>query len=469
MKKLPIVILCALLLLTCREAFSVSGEVHILLAESESRGLLSGTAMTVLAKDKSIALSPGSYHVTMNRGKLRVGTHDLTMPASIASSQPMTWNGTRCYGQLTFAPAKDGFSLGNRLDTELYISGVLRAEMNPSWHAEALKAQAVLARTYAARNKGAHGAYDLCSATHCQAYKGATADDAAISAAVAATKGLILRHGGSTAAVYYHADSGGMVTRAGAVWTTDLPYLQPRVEPVSYSGPNTTWEATLPMREIQTKLAQGGISVGSVIALTPVKRDESSRVEQLRIDGSQGTETISGHRFRTLVGSTLVKSTLFEFGGRSPYNARAVAAPSPNNPAPLPAAPKADLAQMPRDKNAQIEWMVQNKVISVQEFMETLSKPELRDKYIEMGIARIKGEKPAPTAAGAPGNYQPAGGYTSPNLSMTPGTGASVTFYGRGYGHGVGLSQWGAKAMAEQGWSYDRILAHYFPGTNLTQ
>lgn len=469
MKKLPIIIICALLLLTCREASAVSGEVHILLTPAASKGLLSGTSMTVLAKDKSVPLSSGSYHVTMNRGKLRVGTHDLTMPVSIASSQPITWDGARYRGQLTFASAKDGFSVGNRLDIEIYISGVLRAEMNPTWHAEALKAQAVLARTYATRNKGAHGEYDLCAATHCQAYRGVTADDAPLSTAAMSTKGLVLRHGGNPAAVYYHADSGGMITRAGAVWASDLPYLQPRVEPVGYTSPNTTWEATLTMAEIQSRLAQGGISVGSVMALTPVKRDESGRVEQLRIDGSQGTETISGHRFRTLVGSTLVKSTLFEFGGRSPYNARQTAAPAPNNPAPRQAAPKADLAQMPRDKDAQIEWMVQNGAISVQEFMETLSKPELRDKYIEMGIARIKGEKVVQAAGGAQGSGQPATGYVSPSLSMTPATGASVTFYGRGYGHGVGLSQWGAKAMAEQGWSYDRILAHYFPGTNLTQ
>lgn len=305
-----------------------------------------------------------------------------------------------------------------------------------------------------------------------------TADDAAVSAAVVATRGLILRYGGSPASVYYHADSGGMVTRAGAVWTTDLPYLQPKVEPVSYTSPNTTWEITLPMSQVQSKLASGGIKVGSVVSLTPVKRDESGRVEQLKIEGTQGTETISGNKFRTIVGSTVVKSTLFEFGSRSPYNLTATVSPAQAGTPTAPAvrtAPNVDIAQLPQDKDEQIDWMAENRIITTQEMMEILSRPADRDKYIEIGIARIKGERPIPAAgsslggSGTPIPQTASSSYTKVNLSMTPGAGSSVTLYGRGYGHGVGLSQWGAKAMAEQGWSYDRILSHYFPNTTLTQ
>lgn len=482
MKKLPILISVMLILLIGRAAFAASGEVHVLLAQQAPKGLLSGTSMTALGKDRSVSLAPGSYNVTMSGGKLRIGTQNLTMPVTVSASQPIAWNGSSYYGQLTFTAASGGFAVGNKLDIELYLCGVLRAEMSASWHTEALKTQAVLARTYTIRNTGAHGAFDLCASTHCQDYKGIAADDAKISAAVVATKGLILRYGGNPASVYYHSDSGGMVTRAGAVWNSDLPYLQPRAEAVAYTSPNTTWEATIPMSQIQSKLAAGGISVGNLLSLTPVKRDESGRVEQLEIRGSQGTQTITGHKFRTLTGSTVIKSTLFEFGARSPYNLTVVStpAPAPKAAGSVPGVsapnPNVDISQMPQDKDDQIVWMTQNRIFTTQELMEILSMPSQRDKYIEIGVARIKGEKQIPMAGSALGPAQrpqqqtaATVSYAGPNLSMTPATGASITFYGRGYGHGVGLSQWGAKAMAESGWSYDKILTHYFPGTILAQ
>lgn len=474
------------LIILASPVLAVSGEIHVLLGTT-SNGVISGTSMTALAKDKSVSLS-GSYHVRLSGGKLRVGSQNLTMPVTLSASQPIKWNGKLYYGQITFSPASAGFSVGNRLDMEMYLCGVLSAEMHPAWHIEALKSQAVIARSYATRNKGSHGAFDLCATTHCQEYRGVTDNERTLSAAVVATKGLVLRHGGNLAATFYHSDSGGMVTRAGAVWNSDYPYLQPRAEPVLYTSPNTTWEISFPMSQVQSMLAAGGVSVGTVQSLTPTKRDESGRVEQLEVRGSSGTMVISGNKFRTIMGSTVVKSTLFEFGARSPYNPAVADVPNmqPNTASTLPrpaAVPTmtvpagVSLSQMPNDKNEQIVWMTQNRIFTTQELMEILSKPDMRDQYIEIGVARIKGEKEIPVVGSAlvhPVMPQSAVGtaavtYAKPNLSMTPATGSTISLYGRGYGHGVGLSQWGAKAMAEAGWTFDRILMHYFPGTILAQ
>lgn len=472
-----------LIALSALPSTAASGQVHVLLTTCTS-GTLRGTSMTALGKDRSISLS-GLYNVKLNGGKLHIGSQNLTMPVTITSAQPIAWNGSNYYGQITFSKSAKGFSVGNKLDIEHYLCGVLRAEMSPLWHVEALKAQAVIARTYAIKNKGTHGEFDLCASTHCQDYKGISAENQTITAAVAATKGQVLNHNASLASVYYHSDSGGMITRAGAVWNADLSYLQPRVEPVVYTSPNTTWEVTLPMSKIQSSLVAGGINVGSVVSITPIRRDETGRVEQLRIEGKNRTEVISGHKFRMLMDSTIIKSTLFEFGGRSQYNPTIVSnAPavvpqaSPQKPQKTTMVPSGvNLSEMPQGKDEQIIWMTSKRVFTTQELMETLSKPEQKDQYIELGIARIKGEKPIPQSGSGLGGTtktqqtSPSApvGYTKPVLSMAPATGSSVTFYGRGYGHGVGLSQWGAKAMADGGWSYDRILLHYFPGTALAQ
>jgi len=500
MKKLILKIfsIFVVLLTATHPAFAVSGDVHVLLGKFSGSRLSSTSVMTARqANGKNVSFKAGAYNVKISGKKLRIGSQNLAMPAVISSNQPISWNGRQYSGQLTFSLVQNGLSVGNKIDIEQYLCGVLRAEMSPSWHLEALKAQAVLARTYAIKNKGMHGAYDICDSIHCQAYNG-NAVDASIRAAVMATEGIILHYGGSPANVYYHSDSGGMVTRAGAVWSSDFPYLQPRSEPVAYASPNTSWEITLPMSQIQSKLAAGKISVGTVTSLAPVLRDESGRVQQLKITGSKGTQTISGNQFRLLVGSTVLKSTLFEFGSRSAYNT-AITEPTatqPKQPVAVPstpispvtsAQPKAtalvnvDLSQLPSDEDGQIVWMTMNRVFTTQELMEILSRPEQRASYIEMGIARIKGEKPIPTIGSAlvhpqqprPQTTAPAAGArpssVKVSLSMAAATGTSVTFYGRGYGHGVGLSQWGAKAMADNGWSYDRILMHYFPGTTIAQ
>lgn len=481
MKKLLQVIFIAVILAmsSVTSAYAVAGEMHLLLG-TLTNGTISGKSMTVQARGKKLSLS-GSYNIKMNGGKLRIGSQSISLPVTISAPQPISWNGVRYHGRITFSASSGGCAVGNKIDLELYLCGVLRAEMHHSWHPEALKAQAVVARTYAMKNKGVHGAFDLCDSVHCQVYKGISDSDASLSAAVAATKGLVLRHDGNLASIFYHSDSGGMITRSGAVWTSDLPYLQSRVEPITYTSPNTTWEVAILMSQIQSKLSGGGISVGTIQALTPSKRDESGRVELIEIRGSAGAQTITGHKLRMLLGSTVVKSTLFEFGARSLYDLTIASVPATGTTtatAPSVTVPTSvSLSQMPKEKSMQIDWMAGNRIFTTQEIMEILSRPDLQNKYIELGIARIKGEKPIPVMGSALGRptpmAQPTGttttGSARPNLSMTPATGSSVTFYGRGYGHGVGLSQWGAKAMAEVGWPYNRILAHYFPGTVLAQ
>ena len=90
-----------------------------------------------------------------------------------------------------------------------------------------------------------------------------------------------------------------------------------------------------------------------------------------------------------------------------------------------------------------------------------LLHPENRDKYMEMAQARLGGKMSMPMTD------EPSVQESIP-VPQSNGTGG-IQIAGKGWGHGVGLSQWGAKALAEQGWSYQRILEHYFPGTRITQ
>ena len=94
-----------------------------------------------------------------------------------------------------------------------------------------------------------------------------------------------------------------------------------------------------------------------------------------------------------------------------------------------------------------------------------LAKPDKINSYIEIGMARMEGksfQQPHSSTVAEPSAKNQIN-------NITPAGGESITFYGMGWGHGVGMSQYGAKTLAENGWNFTGILEHYFPGTTLGQ
>ncbi len=116
----------------------------------------------------------------------------------------------------------------NNVPLEEYMLGVVPSEMPSKWNYEALKAQAIAARSYAIANRGkraSHG-YDLKDTPEDQAYGGASAETANTNRAVMETKGIVITYNQKVIPAYYSASAGGHTVNAGAVWNKDLPYLK---------------------------------------------------------------------------------------------------------------------------------------------------------------------------------------------------------------------------------------------------
>lgn len=116
----------------------------------------------------------------------------------------------------------------NNIPLEDYMLGVVPSEMPSKWNYEALKAQAIAARSYAIANRGkraSHG-YDLKDTPEDQAYGGASSETAATNNAVMETKGIVITYNQKVIPAYYSASAGGHTVNAGAVWNKDLPYLK---------------------------------------------------------------------------------------------------------------------------------------------------------------------------------------------------------------------------------------------------
>lgn len=147
---------------------------------------------------------------------------------------PVTWfRGNRYRGGFEYTVSGGGLQVVNVVDLEDYVKGVLPSEMPGNWELEALKAQAVCARTFAClttKHLSAYG-FDVCSSTDCQAYSGIGEATSATDRAVEETEGECLYYDGELAQAYYHSSDGGATEDAENVWGTDVPYLRGKEDP----------------------------------------------------------------------------------------------------------------------------------------------------------------------------------------------------------------------------------------------
>ncbi len=456
-------------------------EITVLLKQCAAQATIGGQGV-VLTDARGMYTKPfnGTFKATYVNGAMKAGKVTYKLPVTMNSASGVIVDGVTYKGALVIERNSNGLNFINKVDIEEYLKGVLKSEMSPTWPKEALKAQAVLARTYTLASKK-HGAYDICVGTHCQVYGGAADESAVIVQAVNETKGQILTYGGDPAQIFFFSDSGGMTTGSESVWGSAIPYLTPKADPVPNDSPNKTWQATLTMAQIGNKLTAAGAGVGTLKSLRPYKRDKSGRIEQIELKGSAGTKVISGNKFRTAVGATVVKSTLFEFNSRSGYKVSTATVSKPAaNFVQIPkqnavSAHAVQIAGMPENDADKLYWMAKNKVFTMRELLSMIGDDSKYPQYVAEGLARMAKMKNPPAAKnGTPKPASPpvktvttvAEAAASP-LSMDGTSAQTVVMYGRGYGHGVGFPQWTAKALAEAGWDYKRMLEYYFQGTQL--
>jgi stage II sporulation protein D len=217
-------------------------------------------------------------------------------------------------GVLEVQRAPDGVLVVNELPLEAYVAGTVKAEAGERAPLEMLKAQAVVARTYAAyhRQLNAGKPYHLVATTAHQQFAGRVAAESPAAIAVRETAGQVLLWEGALFPAFYHTDSGGHTEDPRAVFAaSNMPALRPvRVEFRSDS-PHHVWSLDVPLTELAALLRRGGVTVGRILGLEVVERSISLRVARLAVQGSAGSVVLRGNDFRRLVGYDVLKSTLF--------------------------------------------------------------------------------------------------------------------------------------------------------------
>lgn len=265
-----------------------------------------------------------------------------------------------------FLGANGKLLIVNQLDVEDYIKGVLYHEVSNRWPIEALKVQAVAARSYAFTQMQANikKDFDVTNDIYSQVYGGLTSERYRTNLAVDATKGEILMFGGKVLPTYFHATCGGHTEDSSELWPKQtLSPLHGVRCTYCRESPHYYWKRNVRLKDIQDKLIAKGYAIGLIEDISVTKRNNSERILALLITDRTGKQlTISGKDFREIVGPNLIRSNNY---------------------------------------------------------------------FIVM-------------------------------------QGYYCDFIGKGWGHGVGMCQWGAQGMSVKGFTYDKILQFYYPGSTLS-
>jgi len=348
---------------TLREYFPGSGDtttVRVLILKTKDRFTVSS--------DGEMSASIASIHMTRTiKGTSAECTPDsLPARSSIKSGTPPLYLNGKPYRGMFELHHKNGFAyVVNTLKIDEYLMGVVPCEIPSGWESEALKAQAVAARTFAyyhlTENSKSPTLYDLDATTNSQVYGGMSEEKERTSRAVAETSGEIISYNARPILSYFHSTCGGKTIDDKYVWSqSHLEYLKGVT--CGFCGDSTkyNWESTLSLEEIRSGLSKKYGKLGKIKNISFKKNND--RVTSVVIRHSRGTLAIPGNNFRLL---------------------------------------------FPPEK--------------------------MRSLY-----------------------------FTSKKA------GKGFVLSGHGWGHGVGMCQWGARGMALHGYGYQDILKHYYTGVSIS-
>ena len=356
------VFLFSFLLLSSTCGFAQPKIIRVLICKSNTLLALSCRGpITIKAGNKilkreqrleEIVLKRKGDSIKFERGRYK--TLDFT-----SKGFPISVNDRAYMGNIRISVHTKQLSVVNYVDIESYLKSVVPSEMPSAWSMEALKAQAVVARTYALyRRAGPNKEYDLCSGVKSQMYKGVCSETSKTNMAVYLTEKMCLYDNEKLVPTYFHSTCGGRTINADSVWRKALDSIEGVDCKFCKDSPHYKWKKSIGRRKLGKILSKKGYKIGKIKKI----RLEKGKPYRIFIEDKYGkSQALDASKFRLLVGSEMIRSSNFK---------------------------------------------------------------------VKVGWFRVK-------------------------------------FKGNGWGHCVGLCQWGAQGMALKGRSYKQILQHYYPNLDL--
>lgn len=420
--------------------FSSEKGMRVIFNKGNSRGnkfsykISGGQGITVQATSKGFKLKNLPSRLRRNRDLSRnIFTRIRVFPVG---NNLVKYNSKQYRGQVeVFLNTRQLLTVTNTLGLENYLKGVVPKEMLPSSQIEALKAQAVVARTFAVRymDKCSKEGYNLTNDTSCQVYGGFDSEDERTNRAVTLTSGRILTLNGQPISAVYNSVCGGHTANNEEVWDgVAKSYLRGVACPYCSSAKKFKWTYEIKKSVLADILRNMGIHVNNRIdSIDIISRTSGNRVKLMCLNHRGGSEYISGKEFRRIIGAAKIKSTWFDVTGSDSIKYVPVSSSR---------MVKNRLAIMKlRRKNGIKDRKSLDNINVKSHLKKTSSSEELIRNIIKDSMSNKKNKE----------------------------SGDTFLINGRGHGHGVGMCQYGAGVMAKQGKNYKQILFHYYKSVRL--
>jgi stage II sporulation protein D len=418
---------------------------YVVQGQYEIRDLVTGQAVGVMPGFGQWSVSPigtGSLYVDFNGSKVQGlgGSGIWLRQINTAELALFKYRERQYRGDLLLINQNGKLQVVNVLDLEQYLYGVVPKEIGASGiPSEAYKAQAVASRTYACYSKNAARIYDVGITESSQVYGGYDGEASAASLAVDQTRGQVIYYDQQIIQAVFSSNAGGHTEAAENVWNEPLAYLQPVSSPEdncviswaqsseNWPGNTYQWEKTFSASDMEQLISDWngshpdqGIHIGDFVELKAyavrmhpqtkqwtTEATQSGRVTRIDFVGTTGTKGFYREQIRTVLG---LKSTLFEIAGAL------------------------DMPVMTAESASIRLNVFQSYAVDA------------------AGAAFLVGENQ--------GSFHVLG--TNGIKEIKPGDTSQIVISGKGNGHGVGMSQWGAIGMAQKGSDYRQIIEHYY-------
>ncbi len=386
-------------------------DLAIAVRRSVARAVLSssrGFILRDLVRDTTIKKWTGSAPLVLKSGKEGIAVGKLGNFSHV-SVEPLVQSilavdGQRYRGRFRIEEDSYGrINVINVLDVENYLKGVIPAEMLVSSHVDALKAQAVVARTFAlkqARKSRRQEGYDLTSDTASQVYRGLGGEEPRASKAVDITRGEVVHIRNKLVDTFYHQACGGRTQNNEDVWggralshlrAVDCSYCAAQYSRQGYGDYHWTYQVS--NTDLQVKLLERGVNAGKILDIQQ-SLQECGRAKSFSLTTTEGDIELGSSKLRTLVGPGIIRSSFYRLANSQAFR---------------------ELSGTSRPSNPMAEANIRSIIGS----------------YLEDSNSKV------------------------------------IEFEGTGSGHGVGLCQWGARRMAEMGRSHIEILRHYYQSVSV--
>jgi len=342
----------------------------------------------------------------------------------------------------------------NYVDLESYLYGVVPNEIIQSWPIESVKAQVLSARTYAMSclNYKSNYGYDLEDSQDSQVYRGYSSEYANINKAVDETKGEMIYYDDKLIQAFFHSSSGGRTENSENIWLTPLPYLKSVADEYSNISPQTEWNKVATKDYVIGKLKADGNDINELYGIEISKVSENYRVLECIFITDKGKITYKKENVRRVLGYDFLLSSWFAIENSNFFYFTNEA-----------------FVKISNNIDTTKEVTSSGILDSIVDSKENKEKDncEVVNPATVLNTGSIDGKYLITNKGTSIINKSSTAFISKTGVSIYNNDTSDYNFSGRGWGHGIGMSQYGAKEMATQGFTYKEILKYYYTGVTI--